>query len=153
MVHVYPDGREVCDLKSEKGRGIYSDRTKEMWGRQGGICCLSGYIRGCPGRLNWADATFDHEVPRGQDGGNRDDRIEIEVAQPDGTVRVIWQNGAAHCLCNSLKGSRRIPYNAVHNGNAVWELIPKTTRSGKVLFRCSSCGYETPAPTKNHLCP
>jgi hypothetical protein len=125
----------------------------DMRDRQHCICCLYGHIPQCPGKLNRDDTTFDHETPRGYGGGERDDRIEIEIKQPDGTVKVKWQNGAAHSLCNFRKGSRRIPYNARHNGEPVWELIPKITNSGKVLFRCSSCGYETPAPTKNHQCP
>jgi hypothetical protein len=38
-------------------------------------------------------------------------------------------------------------------GQYTWEVVVgKTSPSGKVLFRCTLCGYETPAPTKNHKC-
>lgn len=151
-VIVHRGGREVCDLNTTAGRAVYDQRMWDMRDRQGCICCLFGHIPECPGNLDRNDTTFDHEVPRGHGGGERDDRIEVAEKQKDGTVKIRWQNGAAHSLCNFRKGSRRIPYNAQHNGDIVWELIPKTTRSGKVLFRCPGCGYETPAPTKNHQC-
>lgn len=115
-----------------------------MWERQGRMCCLYGFLAECPGKLNWDDATFDHEVPRGYGGREQDDRIEI-----DGRRR----NGAAHYHCNALKGSRRIAYNAAYNDGNTFEFIPdKTTNSGKALFRCRLCGFETPAPTKTHVC-
>jgi hypothetical protein len=151
-VHVFRDGREVCNLQTKEGHDKYERNKRVAWERQGHICCLHGFIPQCPGKLNWADATLDHEIPRGHGGGSQDDRIEVEEKQPDGTVKVRWQNGAAHFVCNGLKGSRRINYNAKHNGDIDWELIPKTTRSGKVLYRCPRCGYETPSPTKTHKC-
>jgi len=150
-VIIHRDGREVCDLSTKEGKAIYNGRMFDMSLRQGGICCLHDHIPECPGKMD-DDITFDHEIPRGHDAGSRDDRIEIKVKQQDGTIKVKWQNGAAHSLCNMRKGSRRIPYNAKHNGDTIWELIPKLTRSGKVLFRCTGCGHETPAPTKNHNC-
>ena len=88
-VKIYPDGREVC-LKTKAGREEYADRTFKMWVRQKLICYL------CGKRLEWTDATFDHERSRGLGGGNREDRIEIDSAPV---------NGAAHYLCNSRKGS------------------------------------------------
>lgn len=151
-VRVFRDGREACNLLTKEGSDIYRGRTREMWERQDRYCCLHGHCPTCPGKLRWAEATFDHETPRGYDGGTRDDRIEITVEWPRGTVRVKWQNGAAHPECNIWKGSRRIDYNAKHNGDASWELIPKLTNSGEVLFRCTHCGYETPAPSKDHHC-
>jgi hypothetical protein len=34
-----------------------------------------------------------------------------------------------------------------------WELVTdRTTPSGKTLYRCTCCGWETPAPTKYHKC-
>jgi hypothetical protein len=151
-VYVYRSGREVCNQQTAEGREIYKGRKRAMWERQNHLCCLKDYIPSCPGNLNWADATFDHEIPRGYGGGSQDDRIEVKEKKRNGHAKVKWQNGAAHEACNMKKGSRRINYNAKRNGDIDWELIPKTTRSGKVLFRCPRCGYETPAPTKNHEC-
>jgi tRNA(Ile2) C34 agmatinyltransferase TiaS len=35
----------------------------------------------------------------------------------------------------------------------IFEVVPdKTTASGKAIYRCPRCGYETPAPTKLHQC-
>ena len=151
-VRTYSSNREVCNQLTKAGRDIYHERIRIMWERQGRTCCLYGYVPGCPGKLNLADATFDHEVPRGYGGGSRDDRIEIEVIQPDGAIKVRWQNGAAHAVCNIVKGSRRLNYNARHNGDVEWEVIQRTTNSGKVLFRCKRCCYETTAPVKSHNC-
>ena len=104
-VRVYDDGREVCDTigkhRTDEGVEEYRARLRRMWERQHGVCCLHGYIPGCPGRLLWRESAFEHENGRG--GGKRDDRIAL----PDGT----WINGAAHWQCNSWKGSRRIDYN------------------------------------------
>lgn len=151
-VRTYAGGREECNLLTKEGRDIYRGRTRQAWERQGGMCCLYGFIPDCPGKLPWAIATLDHEIPRGYGGASRDDRMEIKVRMKDGSTKVRWRNGAAHPQCNIAKGSRRIEYNAAHNGDMTWELIPKTTNSGKVLFRCSGCGRETPAPTKHHVC-
>lgn len=111
-IRVLKDGKEQCNLLTTEGRHTYRDRTRQMWERQGHICCLSGHIKSCPGKLNWSDATFDHEIPRGHGGGSQDDRIEVPDPK---TGRMKWQNGAAHSWCNMMKGSRRIPYNAAHN--------------------------------------
>jgi len=102
-VKVMKDGREVCDLLTKGGRDEYRKRVKLMLERQKGRCCLEGYIEGCPGRLAFNDATFEHSAGRGNGSGHRDDRIEVNG-------KMI--NGAAHYLCNSKKGSRRIDYNA-----------------------------------------
>ena len=112
------DGAEQCNLRTKKGRASYEDRKRAMWKRQGHMCCLYTHIASCPGPLSLDEATFDHEIPRGHGGGFRDDRIEIKVRRKDGTVKIKWQNGAAHALCNYLKGSRRISYNAAHNDAA-----------------------------------
>lgn len=99
-------GAEVCNLLTKSGRDEYESRKRQMLSRQNGICCLHGHIKDCPGKVNLADLSFDHEQPRGMGGGSRDDRIEVNGR---------WQNGAAHWRCNSSKGSRRIPYNDIHN--------------------------------------
>ena len=104
-VKVFPDGREVCDTKTTEGAAEYHRRKWLMWERQGRRCCLEGFIPECPGLLRSADVTFEHEGGRGSGGGKRDDRTVL----PDGT----WINGAAHLLCNGLKGSRYFPYNAI----------------------------------------
>lgn len=97
----YRDGREKCDLNSKAGRDEYMGRIRKMWERQNRICCLYGKIEQCPGRLTLREATFEHEDGRGMGGGHRDDRI-MKDGKP--------YNGAAHGLCNSLKGSRHIDY-------------------------------------------
>jgi len=111
-VRIYRDGREVCNQLTKEGRDIYEGRKRKAWERQAQMCCLFGHINSCPGKLNWSDTTFDHEVPRGHGGGSQDDRIEVVDKK---TGKVLWQNGAAHARCNYLKGSRRIKYNAAHN--------------------------------------
>jgi len=105
-IRVLKDGREIINLLCREGHEEYEHRKRAMRERQGGICCLFGHIKGCPGKLNLADCSFDHEIPRGMGGGSRDDRIEINGR---------WLNGASHWLCNSIKGSRRVPYNDAHN--------------------------------------
>lgn len=109
-VRIMKDGREVCNLLCKEGRDIYMARIEEMRLRQGKRCCLFGHIEGCPGALNKADATFEHEDGRGHGGGHRDDRIEI--LDPE-TGKIKWINGAAHSWCNSRKASTRISYNEV----------------------------------------
>src|SRR6266704_4988842 len=76
-VRVMKNGAEKCNLLCAEGRREYQRRTREMWERQEHMCCLQWHIKSCPGRLNWADATFDHEVARGHGGGSRDDRILV----------------------------------------------------------------------------
>ena len=112
-VKVFPDGREVCQTRLDhpegaEGRAEYKRRKKAMWERQKGICCLYGFLPECPGKLLLKLATFEHEDGRG--GGKRDDRISL----PDGT----WINGVSHLMCNSLKGSRHIPFNKARNALA-----------------------------------
>ena len=112
-VKVFPDGREVCETRLDhpegaEGRAEYKRRKKAMWERQKGICCLYGFLPECPGKLEIKLATFEHEDGRG--GGKRDDRISL----PDGT----WINGVSHLMCNSLKGSRHIPFNKARNALA-----------------------------------
>ena len=109
-VKVMRDGREICaagfDAVGQQGRLEYKSRVKAMWERQNGVCCLYRWLPQCPGRLLLRDATFEHE--NGRTGAiGRDDRVEL----PDGT----WINGAAHSLCNGIKGSQKIPYNDARN--------------------------------------
>jgi hypothetical protein len=112
-VKVFPGGREVCETRLDKpegaeGRAEYKRRKEAMWKRQKGICCLYGFLPECPGKLEIKLATFEHENGRG--GGKRDDRISL----PDGT----WINGVSHLMCNSLKGSKHIPFNRARNALA-----------------------------------
>jgi hypothetical protein len=105
-VRTLKDGKEQCNLLCKEGRDEYERRKRVMWERQERVCCLAVFLAYCPGKLNWADASFEHEVPRGMGGGSRDDRTEI-----DGK----WHNGVSHWKCNSEKGSRRIAFNDFHN--------------------------------------
>lgn len=104
---VCDDGREIClttgSHRTAEGVAEYKLRIRLMWERQKGVCCLYRFIHCCSGRLDLREATFEHEDGRGGVRG-RDDRIILPSGQ--------WVNGAAHLLCNSVKGSRRIPYNA-----------------------------------------
>lgn len=109
-VRVLRDGKERCNLLTKEGRDEYERRKRLMWERQGRMCCLYGHIASCPRKLNWADASFEHEVPRGHGGSARDDRIEITVKG-----KLLWLNGVSHWNCNGLKGSRRIAFNDIHN--------------------------------------
>lgn len=99
-------GAEQCNLLTKAGRDEYIRRKRLMWERQGRMCCYHGHFDICPGKLNWSDAMFAHEVPCGHGGGSRDDRIEVNGKR---------LNGVAHARCNSLAGSRRIKFNAAHN--------------------------------------
>jgi hypothetical protein len=104
-VKVYPDGREVCNLRVKAGKQEYYTRTIMMLERQKMLCaiCLHG--------IHYIWAEFDHEAGRGSGGGHRDDRIEV-----DGH----WQNAAVCRGCNSRKGSQR--YHWVDG-----KYIPKTS--------------------------
>lgn len=109
-VRVFRDGREQCNQLTKEGRDEYERRKRVMWERQNRMCCLHGHIVSCPGKLNWADASFEHEIPKGHGGGSVDDRIEKTVHG-----KLLWQNGVSHWKCNGLKGSRRIAFNEPHN--------------------------------------
>lgn len=100
-IKVYPDGREVLNLETQRGLAEYIDRKWKMADRQGWICCLSGHISNCPGGMAGVEFTFEHESGRG--GGKRDDRISLPTGQ------II--NGASHLYCNLAKGSRFIDFN------------------------------------------
>ncbi len=82
------DGRQKLNLKTAAGKREYKARLALAWTKQKGRCALCGL----PVALE--EATNDHRVPRGLGGGSRDDRIE--------------NLQAAHLLCNSAKGSKRI---------------------------------------------
>lgn len=84
-----PDGREICQPNA-LGDRLYTKRVREMVQRQNYRCCL------CGGRLNAADATFEHQRRRGMGAARRDDRIVDANGE--------WINGAAHWVCNSEKG-------------------------------------------------
>lgn len=109
-VRVYADGREVCNMLTKAGRDEYARRKVVMHERQKGICILHGHAPMCPGRLRKAEMMYEHEAGRGQDGGHRDDRIEVPDPK---TGEMKPQNGVAHPECNSWKASRRISYHDV----------------------------------------
>jgi hypothetical protein len=90
-VKVFPDGREVCDLKTVEGKRIYESRLGDMWVRQYGFCRICH-------KPMFLESTFDHEDGRGMNGSHRDDRI-VKDGKP--------YNGAVHLKCNLEKGSRR----------------------------------------------
>jgi len=119
-IKVMDDGREVCNLRTVEGERIYDARIEEMWHRQVAVCCLSRYIRECPGRLELSEATFEHEDGRGMGGGHRDDRTWKDGKR---------YNGAAHGLCNQLKGSRRIDYNGRDQNGAQGVTTPSRGKS------------------------
>lgn len=111
-VIVFPDGREVCNPGTAGGCAEYEWRKILMWLRQSGRCGI------CRAPLSLKEATFDHETPRGLDGGMRDDRIAIFE---DGRF-IRHLNSAAHLTCNFVKGSRRLEVH--HGSNCVIEVQP-----------------------------
>lgn len=84
---IFRDGREVC-LNTNRGRNEYKRRREAMYERDHGECCICGLLIRCK-----SEATFEHKNGRGMGGSRRDDRIE--------------NNGVAHWLCNTQKGSKR----------------------------------------------
>jgi hypothetical protein len=88
-VKVYPDEREVCDLKTAEGKKEYLWRTDCMAYVQSFCCAI------CRRRT---ELFFDHEAGRGSGGGHRDDRIVVKGHR---------KNAALCASCNSEKGSKR----------------------------------------------
>ena len=89
---VFPDGREVLNLKTKRGREEYKARVEIMWRRQSGWCSLANH------RIARVAATFEHTRPKGAGGAWRDDRVFDEHGEP--------MNSAACWLHNSEKGSK-----------------------------------------------
>ena len=102
---VFPDGREILDLKTKAGSDEYQRRKLAMWERQGRRCALqiTDICKQRQGRWSKDDITYDHENGRG--AGKQDDRI---LVMRDG--KLVWQNSAVCWFCNSAKGSRRMSY-------------------------------------------
>jgi hypothetical protein len=100
-IKIFPDGREILNLKTKAGSDEYQRRKLEMWERQGRRCALqiTEICKQRQGRWPKDEIQFGHEVSRG--GGKQDDRIEV-----DGKPR----NRALCAWCNSLQGSRPISY-------------------------------------------
>ena len=100
-VKVFPNGREVLDLKTKAGMDEYQRRRMAMWERQGRRCALqiTDICKERHGRWPQDEITFDHEA--GRTSGKRDDRIEVN-GKP--------QNASVCAWCNSEKSSRRIAY-------------------------------------------
>jgi len=91
-VKVYRDGRECCQ-DNAAGRREYKARIALMWERQLGLCAI------CRRAIALEEATYEHAIPRGHGGGNRNDACNF----PDGR----WRNAATCWKCNSAKGSKR----------------------------------------------
>ena len=102
MMKVFPDGREILDLKTTAGATEYQRRKLEMWERQGKRCALqiTDICKQRQGRWPKDETQFDHENGRG--GGKQDDRI---------LVNGVPQNAAVCGWCNTAKGSRKMAYN------------------------------------------
>lgn len=84
--------REICDTKTKAGLAEYHARVLAMGQRQGGVCA-------CGKSFAEVSCTFGHDIPRGNGGMNRDDRIWDAKGNP---------MNHAECLeCNSRKGSKR----------------------------------------------
>lgn len=92
-VKVLAGGREVCS-KTVEGWAEYVRRRNTMRRRQKDCCAICGF------RMSHVEAEFDHENGRG--GGKRDDKIWTPEGLP--------LNAAVHRWCNSLRGSKRTPY-------------------------------------------
>lgn len=91
----FPDGREVLNLDSTKGKQEYKRRRTEMWERQRNLCPI------CTLYIPFDEASFEHEDLRS--GGRRDDRIW----KVDEEGNKMPYNFAVHKLCNVAKGSKR----------------------------------------------
>jgi hypothetical protein len=103
MMKVFPDGREVLDLKTKAGSDEYHRRKQAMWERQGRRCALqiTDICKQRQGRWPKDEITFDHFAGRGTGGSKRDDRIFVE-GKPINAAVCGW--------CNSKRGSTRTPY-------------------------------------------
>jgi hypothetical protein len=99
---ITPDGREICDTRKEAGKREYAMRTHAMCVRQGGVCKCGRKIAVVLAEwmIGYVRATFGHDIPRGNGGMNRDDRIWDSEGKP--------MNHAECWDCNSEKGSKRI---------------------------------------------
>jgi len=98
---VFPNGREVLDLKTKGGMDEYQRRRLAMWERQGCRCALqiTDICKQRQGRWPKNEIQFDHSA--GRTSGKRDDRIEIGGNPINASV----------CpFCNSAKGSRKVSY-------------------------------------------
>ena len=100
-IKIFPDGREILNIKTKAGMDEYQRRRLEMWERQGRRCALqiTDICKQRKGRWPKDEIQFDHENGRG--AGKQEDRIEIEGKQINSAV-CPW--------CNNAKGSRKVPY-------------------------------------------
>jgi hypothetical protein len=93
--------REICDLRTAAGKREYESRIDKMVRRQNGWCKCKKFLRTIEltGYLIGERPTFGHDIPRGNGGMNRDDRIWDSEGKP---------MNHAECLdCNMAKGSKR----------------------------------------------
>lgn len=91
-VHIYPDGREVCQTDNAAGRAEYRRRLEVCWDVQDGHCAI------CHLPMRLEEATVDHIRLRKMGASERDDRLH-NIA-------------AVHARCNGERGSKRHGYYA-----------------------------------------
>jgi hypothetical protein len=78
------------------GKRLYDLIKDFMWIRDEGKCCI------CGDQVHLEEATFEHTDLRS--GGHRNDQPEY---WKNGE---LIKNGVAHAICNSERGSKRVPY-------------------------------------------
>ena len=102
-VTAFPDGREILNTRTKRGRDEYARRREVCARRQGNRCFHCGLAMG-------EDVTFEHTGPlgpdgkpvgggRGMNGSRHDDRVLDELGRK--------LNAASHLRCNTEMGSRR----------------------------------------------
>jgi hypothetical protein len=107
FMKVFPDGREILNVRVKAGLDEYIRRKLEMWDRQGRRCALqmTEICKQRQGRWPQDEITFDHF--NGRSAGKHDDRIYLLDPK---TGKMVWSNSSVCSWCNCARGSRRIPY-------------------------------------------
>jgi hypothetical protein len=101
-IKVFPDGREILDLKTRAGADEYQRRKFEMWDRQGKRCALqiTDICKQRQGRWPQDEVVFGHSFSRGMGGGKRNDAIVDNMGKPLNMALCSW--------CNSKQASRPV---------------------------------------------